>query len=412
MGDDKGGAVFHQQLKRFLYGALGGGIEGRGSLVEQQDGGVFQNGAGDGDTLPLAAGELDAIGADDGVIALRQLGDEFMCVGLFGSGDDFLFRRMQAAIGDVGAHGVVEQHHVLADEREGIAQRMDGDLADVLPIDADGAGADIIEAQQQVHDGGFAGARGANECHSFAGGHAEIQVAYAAMAVAIGEGDLINLNLALTDGEGRGIGPVMDGGSDVHHLEETAGGGHALMQLRVHASKGFHRAVGHHHGGDEGGEFAGGGGVIMDGAIAAIPQHHGHGSDADERHDGGGERLHARRAVIELEQLADGEAGALGLVIFAAVGLHHAHAEEDAVELGGKIGQLGLGGIGNLAHAAAEAGDRHDGEDQDEDGQQRHLPVVIDQHAAEEKHGAGFLDEAGEHLADRLAHEHDVVGEA
>ena len=57
MGDDERGAVCHQPFQRGLDLPFRLGVEGRGRLVEQQDRRVAQHGPGDGQALPLAAGE-------------------------------------------------------------------------------------------------------------------------------------------------------------------------------------------------------------------------------------------------------------------------------------------------------------------------------------------------------------------
>ena len=72
MGDGDHGAAAHQPVKRLADRLLGFAVERRGRLVEQQDRRILQEGARDGDALPLAAGQLDAAVADDRVEALRQ----------------------------------------------------------------------------------------------------------------------------------------------------------------------------------------------------------------------------------------------------------------------------------------------------------------------------------------------------
>ena len=47
-------------------------VQGAGGLVQDQDGRVLQEDAGDGDALLLAAGELDAALTDIGVVAILQ----------------------------------------------------------------------------------------------------------------------------------------------------------------------------------------------------------------------------------------------------------------------------------------------------------------------------------------------------
>ncbi len=43
-----------------------------GGLVHDQDGGIFQHGAGNGNALLLAAGQIHALGANDGMDTRRK----------------------------------------------------------------------------------------------------------------------------------------------------------------------------------------------------------------------------------------------------------------------------------------------------------------------------------------------------
>ena len=67
-------------MKKFsnshLDGSLAGGVEGRGGLVQQEDGGVPDEGPGDSDSLLLAPGQLGALVPHQGIQLLRQLLDE------------------------------------------------------------------------------------------------------------------------------------------------------------------------------------------------------------------------------------------------------------------------------------------------------------------------------------------------
>ena len=66
MGDDEDRAPLHQLGQRLLDQELALRVEiGRG-LVQDEDGRILQEGAGDGQALPLAAGEPDAALADLG----------------------------------------------------------------------------------------------------------------------------------------------------------------------------------------------------------------------------------------------------------------------------------------------------------------------------------------------------------
>lgn len=56
VGDDDGGAALHQGRERLLDLTFRIGVQRAGGLVQKQDRGVFEEGAGDGDALALATG--------------------------------------------------------------------------------------------------------------------------------------------------------------------------------------------------------------------------------------------------------------------------------------------------------------------------------------------------------------------
>jgi len=70
------------------------GVECRGRFVEEQDLGVAEEGAGDGDALFLAAGEGGAFCSDDGVVALREGLNEFEDLELLAGGNSLAWGRM------------------------------------------------------------------------------------------------------------------------------------------------------------------------------------------------------------------------------------------------------------------------------------------------------------------------------
>ena len=72
MSDHDRGAAFHGSIQSLLHDLLTVLIKGRGGLVEDEDLGVLDEGAGDGDALLLAARELAALQAAVLVEALVQ----------------------------------------------------------------------------------------------------------------------------------------------------------------------------------------------------------------------------------------------------------------------------------------------------------------------------------------------------
>ena len=76
-------------------------------------GGCFEDGAGDGDALLLAAGEFQPALADLGLVALGRQADEAVDLRQPRRLLDLGIGRLPAAVADVVADGVVEQHGVL-----------------------------------------------------------------------------------------------------------------------------------------------------------------------------------------------------------------------------------------------------------------------------------------------------------
>jgi hypothetical protein len=97
VGDDEGGAALHDLLQRQLQLLLGGGVEGGGRLVEDEDGRVLEERAGDGEALPLAAGERAAALGHLGVEAVRLALEEVERLGPLAGLPDLLVGRLRPA---------------------------------------------------------------------------------------------------------------------------------------------------------------------------------------------------------------------------------------------------------------------------------------------------------------------------
>lgn len=79
VADEDGGAAGGEGLEPGVDAVFGAGVHGCGGFVEDQDGCVAVEGTGDGDALPLAAGQVVAAppGAGErGVQAVRECGDD------------------------------------------------------------------------------------------------------------------------------------------------------------------------------------------------------------------------------------------------------------------------------------------------------------------------------------------------
>ncbi|MEY3491870.1 MAG: hypothetical protein RL309_998, partial [Verrucomicrobiota bacterium] len=77
MSHDESGAPDHRRFHRLHDFLLGFWVDGRRRVVEQEDGRLEQQRAGDGDALALAAGEVDAAFAEEGLVAFAGLLQQF-----------------------------------------------------------------------------------------------------------------------------------------------------------------------------------------------------------------------------------------------------------------------------------------------------------------------------------------------
>ncbi len=109
MGDGDDGPSLHQALCGFLEQGFGLRVEAGGGFVQDKDRRIFQEGAGEGETLGLSAAETRAAFADDCLIFFRQRFDEFMQVRGFCSFHDFLVRCIRLAKANICCDGIMEK---------------------------------------------------------------------------------------------------------------------------------------------------------------------------------------------------------------------------------------------------------------------------------------------------------------
>src|SRR4029453_8315034 len=93
-----------------------------------------------------------------------------------GPGLDRRLRRARAAVGDVGADRLVEQHRVLGHQADRGAQGFLGDVAQVLVVDQDAPVVDLVETEQKAYQRRLAGPRAADHGQRLPGRDREAQL--------------------------------------------------------------------------------------------------------------------------------------------------------------------------------------------------------------------------------------------
>ncbi len=146
MGHHEGGAVGRELFQRFLNERLAFRIKGACRFIKQQDGGIAQNGAGDGDALALAAGEGNAAFAHFGVKSLGKLFGKLINARRDGGSHGSFARCLRRAEADVVENRAGKNDCILRHDGDVFAQFLGINRFDVEAIDRNGSGGGIVKA--------------------------------------------------------------------------------------------------------------------------------------------------------------------------------------------------------------------------------------------------------------------------
>ena len=246
MGNEEGGLPCPAGLEVVQNDLLGAGVHGRDGIVQNQDGRVLEQGAGNGDALLLAAGNGHAALAQHGLITVFKVHDVVTDVRQRGSTVNVLPGSVIHTEPDVMGDGVREEEVVLRDIGAGVAHRVDGNGVDVFAIHKQGAVRHVVGTEQQVYQSGLARARLAHDAHSLAGLDREADVfEHIELAVRVAERQVPEFHTALHIGQIRHAGTVSHINGGIQQLGDAVEG-------RL-ATGGFFNEHGHGHDGPDDG---------------------------------------------------------------------------------------------------------------------------------------------------------------
>jgi hypothetical protein len=124
MRDDERGPAAEDATQRVLDEDLGSRVHRGRGLVEDQDGRVGEDGAGERDQLPLPGREQRASLADARLVAVRQALDELARARERRRGAQLVVRRGEAAVADVLGDRSREQERLLEHDAEVAPKRV------------------------------------------------------------------------------------------------------------------------------------------------------------------------------------------------------------------------------------------------------------------------------------------------
>src|SRR5690606_24756675 len=412
--DHEGGAAAAEVLESVPDEGLALGVEAGGGLVEDEDARIGDDGARDGDALALAAGELDAALADDGVVAVVEALDELVAVRDAGGGADLFEGGAGACERDVLADGAVEEEVVLEDDAELGAVVLEPDGGEVLAVDEDAARERAVEGHDEVDERALPRPTGPDERGGGAGGRVEGDILEDGHAGRVLEADVLEDDVAHHLAERLAVRVVVGLGGHAADLTDAVEARERLADLRADAGD---LDEGRRHDADEeqvGDEVSERHGAGEDGAAADEDD-----EDADGADDEDGDGVDRGGAGDAAGDVAEEAVHALGEdALLAALGRVDLDDAVAAERLGEAAGDLG-GDLASLAEDRPEAVEpvhEHAGEgEQHGEREHRELPVEIEEDAEREDggdHAADELDDAGaDEVADALGVGHDAGDE-
>ena len=135
--------------------------------------------------------------------------------------------------GQVVADGAGEEERLLGDDAELAAQRVQRHALDVVAVDAHVPGGGVVEAGDQLGQGGLAGPGGPDEGHRLPRRDAQVDVAQHGHVGVVAEGHVVEDDLPLDGGQLHGVGRLGDGGLGREQGAQLEDRGLALLEAVV-----------------------------------------------------------------------------------------------------------------------------------------------------------------------------------
>ena len=225
-------------LQGILHKAFALRVKCRGSLVEDEDGWVLEDGPCNADALPLSSREAASPVTDGGVIAQLHLHDEVMGIGYLGRLDDPLAEflrhllpceRCHFSEGYVVEDRIVEEDSLLVDIADETAQRMDAQCADVLTVDADAALRHVVITRDEIYQRALSAAALSHKCNGLSFGDGQVDVVQYLPLLIVGKRHVLEDDALLQRPDFRGIFHFPDGILSLQYLVDALQGSQSLL---------------------------------------------------------------------------------------------------------------------------------------------------------------------------------------
>mmetsp|Transcript_11838 Transcript_11838/g.29656 ORF Transcript_11838/g.29656 Transcript_11838/m.29656 type:complete len:382 (-) Transcript_11838:1758-2903(-) len=153
----------HDVVESVLHDLLALAVESAGSLIQEKDLGVADDGARNRNTLLLPPRELRTPLSYLGVILVGKVHHKGVRVSRFGSSLDPFLGERRVAECDVLCNGPVKQDRLLAHQCDLAAQPLDVERSNVLAVQKDTPRIRVVPPLQKGYAGAFSRARGSHK---------------------------------------------------------------------------------------------------------------------------------------------------------------------------------------------------------------------------------------------------------
>src|ERR1700678_1670590 len=216
--DGDHGTTLHQLGETLHDEALRFRVQGSRWLVQYQDWGVADNRPRNPYPLALTARYGQTTLAHLRVVTIRHRRDEVVRVGKLRRLDDLGIRCAGAAVSDVGFDGTPEQHRILQDKTDLLAQRLFRVLHRVHAIDQDPTIVGVVEAWNESDHGRLAASCRADHAQPLTCFDDEINALEDRRPDLIAEVHVLEGDCALDGFQGLCIGAILD---DIISIQNT-----------------------------------------------------------------------------------------------------------------------------------------------------------------------------------------------
>lgn len=374
VGDDDGGASLAQFIECLLDMRLGHAVQGARRLIQDENGRVFEEDARNGDPLLLPAGKHGAALTHVGLEALRHPADILVDLRPPGGLGHLLVGRIGAAVADIIGHAARKEENILLHHPDLPPQRLLRDLPHIMAVDADSAGGHIVKAGDELAQGGFSPAGGADQRHRFTGGNVQRDIVQHRLVLPVFEAHVVDIDGTPDLPQFLGIGAVLQRRLGTHQL-------HKAVQPRRSAGKRFTGGGKPPDRIDEGGDIQVKGDQVDNRQLAlhnerTAHRNHGGGKDAEEEFQYGIKKAHgAVEAVFGIAEAVVGVVEFIQLHALIGKGLGGFHAAQARLEIGIDGGDGALYLPGGIPHGPAAA-PHHQQENGDHDGKHQRQPPL------------------------------------